>query len=662
MKKFALIITVLTVILVGCKKFDNVGGNEPTGSTTSTNPNSTITSMSDLSISNSFDWRTIKTVSVLFNLPEDGRLEATRIYSPDGEKLFFKGYPEDGSRTLSTLVTVPTYIKSVLVKYGDGTDVPMTEVPVSDVNVTLNMANLKTGGGNEPEFDCLTMWALDDNNPGNLYYITLNSDPVEVFTEGDIEGLVDAEDMESLAIDTNGDMYFINVKNDDKLYKIPFSEIDKNENTDVNATLIGLTNVPKITNLTFIGEFLYGVGQTSKKVYKINTSTGNAVEVGDLSINGSFTVDGITEGFDGTVYLTHTVNLGPSELWKFNSFPNGGITKVMDIAGSKKVESLAAHPNGLLYAADDFKFFEMDPINLTTTVMVEYESDIEGIDFYWVNEEECYNGDDDDDDDDDDSYSGTFAVEDLWPGKGDYDINDLVIEYDFDVQKNNLERVNRIIATFTIRAFGADLHNGFGFELPNVNPSDIVSVTGYDIQNTTSYSLAANGVENAQSNAVFILYDDAYRMMQHPGQGIGVNTDKPAPYVTPVTMVMEIEFVPNAVTYSELNIGTFNPFIVVNQNRDMEVHLPNYKPTDLADPSFFGTADDNTDPGANRYYKTHDNLFWAINIPERFDYPVEKQVILGAYLHFAEWAQSDGTLYQDWYQDKPGYRNASVIY
>ena len=150
MKKFALILTALAVIVVGCKKFDEVGVNEPGGSTTSsTGTFSTITTMSDLNISSNFSWRTIKTVSVLFNLPEDGKLKTTRIYSPDGEKLYFKGYPEDGSRTLSTLVTVPTYIKSVLVKYGDGTDVPMTEVPVSDVNMTLNMAALKSGSDNE---------------------------------------------------------------------------------------------------------------------------------------------------------------------------------------------------------------------------------------------------------------------------------------------------------------------------------------------------------------------------------------------------------------------------------------------------------------------------------------------------------------------------------
>ncbi len=40
----------------------------------------------------------------------------------------------------------------------------------------------------------------------------------------------------------------------------------------------------------------------------------------------------------------------------------------------------------------------------------------------------------------------------------------------------------------------------------------------------------------------------------------------------------------------------------------------------------------------------------------------EKQDITGAYFHFAEWAQSDGLLYPDWFLDKTGYRNQPLIY
>ena len=250
----------------------------------------------------------------------------------------------------------------------------------------------------------------------------------------------------------------------------------------------------------------------------------------------------------------------------------------------------------------------------------------------------------------------------MWPSPGDYDFNDLVINYTFATEKNSVEEVEKVTATFTIYSFGASFHNGFGWSFPNVSPGSITSVTGYDIATGGIFDLSVNGTESGQSAATFIAWDDSYRLMPHPGSGIGVNTTPGAPYVTPVTIVMEIEFVDGAVTYSQLDIGNFNPFIVVNQVRGHEVHLPNYAPTSLVDNSYFGTVRDDSNPGIGRYYVTESNLPWAINIPEVFDYPSEMNEILWAYTNFATWAQNGGTSDNDWYQDKPGYRDDNYIY
>ena len=94
----------------------------------------------------------------------------------------------------------------------------------------------------------------------------------------------------------------------------------------------------------------------------------------------------------------------------------------------------------------------------------------------------------------------------------------------------------------------------------------------------------------------------------------------------------------------------------------MEVHLSDYPPTALADQSLFGTLDDDTDPGTGKYYKTSNNLPWAINIYESFEYPIEKQQVVWAYLKFVAWATSSGTTFEDWYKDLPGYRDSSKIY
>lgn len=256
---------------------------------------------------------------------------------------------------------------------------------------------------------------------------------------------------------------------------------------------------------------------------------------------------------------------------------------------------------------------------------------------------------------------GTLAFEDLWPGKGDYDFNDLVLDYRFEITTTTSNYVENVTATFIIKAIGASLQNGFGFQLASaINASDL-TVTGYSLTESI-ITLGGNGTEDAQTNPTIIVFDNAYNEMTHPGGGIGINTSESAPYVTPVTLTINIVFTPNTYTYNDLDISNFNPFIFVNLDRTVEVHLPDYPPTDLADQSLFGTANDDSDAGTGKYYKTANNLPWAINLYESFDYPAEKQQVVWAYLHFAEWATSNGTSYQDWYQDLQGNRNDALIY
>lgn len=256
---------------------------------------------------------------------------------------------------------------------------------------------------------------------------------------------------------------------------------------------------------------------------------------------------------------------------------------------------------------------------------------------------------------------GTLAFEDLWPAKGDYDFNDLVIDYQFEITMNTNNYIDQVVATFIIRAFGASYENGFGFQFSDAIDADDLTVSGYSL--TENFiTLNPNGTEAGQSKATIIVYDNAYNEMQHPGVGIGVNTEPWAPYVQPVTLEVTIDFAADKYTYNQLDIANFNPFIIVDKNRAVEVHLPNYPPTDLADQSMFGMWDDASDASSGKYYVTANNLPWAIHIYESFDYPIEKQDITWVHLKFAQWAVSGGLLYPDWYKDLPGYRNSNLIY
>lgn len=255
----------------------------------------------------------------------------------------------------------------------------------------------------------------------------------------------------------------------------------------------------------------------------------------------------------------------------------------------------------------------------------------------------------------------TLAYEDLWPSKGDYDFNDLVLDYRFKTVTNASNIVVEIFADFTIKAFGAGFLNGFGFQFPNSNvlQSHLV-VSGSDLQEGYINN-SANGLEQGQSKPTIVVYDNSYNIMEHPGSGTGVNTEQWAPYVTPETLEIFISFT-GSYTMAQVDIENFNPFLIINKFRNDEVHLPNFEPTDLANTWQFGYADDDSKPSMGRYYKTLTNLPWAINIPESFDYPNERVVITSAHLKFAEWAESNGTLFTNWYQDLPGYRNSANIY
>jgi len=257
---------------------------------------------------------------------------------------------------------------------------------------------------------------------------------------------------------------------------------------------------------------------------------------------------------------------------------------------------------------------------------------------------------------------GTLAYEDLWPSQGDYDFNDMVIDYQFEITSNAANFIEQVEATFVIKAFGASYQNGFGFQLSQAIDANDLTVTGHSI--TENYiTLNGNGTEAGQARPTIIVFDNAYNEMPHPGGGaIGVNTENSASYVTPVTITVTIDFPANTYTWNQLNIANFNPFLISNMERGREVHLPGYQPTSLANASFFGQEDDATNLSQGKTYVNANNLPWAIHIYESFDYPIEKQDIVWVHLKFVEWAESGGTLFPNWYQNQSGYRNNALIY
>lgn len=241
---------------------------------------------------------------------------------------------------------------------------------------------------------------------------------------------------------------------------------------------------------------------------------------------------------------------------------------------------------------------------------------------------------------------GTVAFEDQWPSKGDFDMNDVVVGYRYQVVTNAANNVVKVIANYTLLATGGSLGNGFGVEFP-ISSGNVSNITG-------------GTLEAGQSKAVVIVFSNMRNEMAH------WNT-VPGETVSPVNNYTVSFDVTNGPNISTFGLSSYNPFIWnfgLGNNRGREIHLAGHTPTDLGYTSYFGTADDSSVAASGRYYVTKTGLPYAIDVPlTPFNYPIEQADITKAFLHFGAWGESGGTSFPDWYSNTASdYRNGSYIF
>lgn len=261
------------------------------------------------------------------------------------------------------------------------------------------------------------------------------------------------------------------------------------------------------------------------------------------------------------------------------------------------------------------------------------------------------------------AYS-TMLFEDLWPGKGDYDFNDLVIDYRVNRITNANNKIVKVYANVVLRAVGASYKNGFGFQINGLAPSKITSINGQNLTDAL-FSLSANGTESGQTYAVIPVFDNALKTIGYSGSGTGVNVDPNGASIaydtTTLTILMDTSG--SGVSLSAWSASNFNPFLVINQTRGRELHKVNAVPTDKVNVSLFGTAQDRSTPSSGIYYRTENNHPWVIETAGSISYMREKNDLTTGYLKFIDWVISGGTTNTDWYSNSAsGYRDMNKIY
>ena len=238
----------------------------------------------------------------------------------------------------------------------------------------------------------------------------------------------------------------------------------------------------------------------------------------------------------------------------------------------------------------------------------------------------------------------TFAFEDMWPYKGDYDFNDLVVSHQATVYTNASDFVTKVDYLFQVRAIGAAFDNDLC-----INFSDsqhqlyLEQISPSSIQHEIIPLVGKTELRFAHIRDVF------------GTQGF-INTDTTKTFNEPVTISFTVLF-NGSLKSDDFKI---DEYLRIDQEEGREVHKPGRLPTSLADQSLFGTANDDTQLALDKLYKSKDNLPWILEIPTAWEYPKEQTKIIEGYPKFKDFAQ--GKSNSPWYTDDAGNKIHKHLY
>lgn len=234
------------------------------------------------------------------------------------------------------------------------------------------------------------------------------------------------------------------------------------------------------------------------------------------------------------------------------------------------------------------------------------------------------------------SFHGVYAFEDLWPWQGDYDMNDVVVDFDHELTFRGGAVYKE---TFVMKTFNntVTLKDGLAFRLKTkVTPQEIIvrrREPGQDYNKTHQYTK----VSTKNAGDIYYLTDDVSRYLG---------------YTYIITVIYD-----KAQKMS--NLAEYEPFIWREQENGThwEMHLPFCKPTDKMDTSLFGTQDDKSVPSEGKYFvrnSVYPFAFYLANArAENFTETIlkegENKPISTYYPEFLQWSTSNGIKNPDWY-------------
>lgn len=231
---------------------------------------------------------------------------------------------------------------------------------------------------------------------------------------------------------------------------------------------------------------------------------------------------------------------------------------------------------------------------------------------------------------------GVYCFEDLWPSKGDYDMNDAVVAFKHykAIRKEYVWKEEKIMKqTFQLTTYQnyVELNNGLAVRInAPVSPSSVVM------------KKVKNGEE---TTATFVKDGDVYLLTEDFKGELGT------------TYVLELVYNSGI---AEDKLATAQPFIFRNQEngKRWEVHIVGEKPSDKMDYDLFGKGDDLSDPAKDLYFVSEGSYpfaFFLNNADISVFQPTillrqnERKPIDELFPNFLKWSTSNGATNQDWY-------------
>ena len=345
---------------------------------------------------------------------------------------------------------------------------------------------------------------------------------------------------------------------------------------------------------------------------------------------------------------------------KYHNIYLGGLsgTKI-----SRQYNAWASSTDGLSYSTDDAEQNDADkgtygipnPTGQARTAKFAYQN-AEGKQYAIVSFEDACNDDDFDDfilalkpvgvfeplptpEEKETKTTGVYAFEDLWPAKGDYDMNDAVVDFEQvltsktpDVNTTESKIYKEAVKLTTYQNY-VTLKSGLAVTIDNkVTPTSVKMKT-------------IKGADVKEVSFDFEKDDNTYLLTNDITGTLGTQ------------FVIEFEYSGGITNNQKSKV---KPFIYRNEDGGRrEVHIPFEAPTSKMITSYFGTEDDLSDSTKGIYYVREGYYPFAFFLSgttiEPFKNTIllrdnEKKPINVLYPGFLEWSTSNGKNNKNWYK------------